>query len=305
MGKKLTIQSYQFEDTSDANLKRVCDLDGDWTHYYLVKEKKYLPAVNHILGLGFNKGPRFADYLLNTTREESQRKLKTAGEEGTRSHAAIRDLIDGVKVTMSTKYTNEITGRQEMLNMDEWKNLMGFYKFCQDYQPKRVMNEFSIYYKSDEISFAGSPDALLIVTVPDKDRNFPKEAWGKQVLMMPDWKTSSAIHNEYKCQLSAYHRGLVWRKEQILGKGLIKKLQSYGQIFTGIVRIGTKHKCGYEIEAWTESETNDHYYKLFRSAYEIYRDHEPQWHPVIEEIPMQFIIKMPTVKARAAKPKQP
>lgn len=294
--KNLTIPSFEFQETSDKNLKRYVDRWGNWTHYYLVKEKVFLPAVNHILGLGFNKGPRFYQYLLTVTPEEAKQKLEAAGDEGTRTHMAIRQLIDGSKITMTTKFPSELQlGRQEVLNPEEWDNLIAFEAFCDRYKPRVVSNDFSVY--SVASSFAGSPDGLLVLTVPSGDKFFPKHAWGQDVLLMPDWKTSQAIYNEYKAQLAAYFRALQER-------GTYDKFfESFkGRVFTGIVRLGTRHKNGgYEVQVWDERETK-HNFQLFMAAKDIYKDSVGQeTAPVSEEIPMQFVIKIP--KAKVGKPK--
>lgn len=297
MKKLKTIPSYEFEATADPNLKRYVDRYGNWTHYYLVKEKRFLPAVNHILGLGFNKGPRFYQYLLSVTPEEAKQKLEAAGDEGTRTHTAIRQLIDGSKVTMTTKFPSDLQrGRQEVLNPDEWDNLIAFEAWCDRYKPRVVSNDFAVYSLVNE--YAGSPDGLFIITVPSGDKAFPKPVWGQDVLFMPDWKTSSAIHNEYKAQLAAYLSAL---KE----RGTYKKfLEAFkGRIFTGNVRLGTRHKNGgYEMQLWTENQTATNF-RLFLSAKNIYQDNVDgdTAAPVSVDVPMQFYIKVPKAALTKAK----
>lgn len=293
---KMVMPTMTMEDTSEPNLKRYVDRWGNWTHYFLVKENKFLPAVNHILGLGFNKGPRFYQYLLSVTPEEAKKKLEQAGDEGTRTHMAIRQLMDGSKVTMTTKYPSELQlGRQEVLNPDEWDNLIAFSNFCERYKPRVISNDFAVY--SEASGYAGSPDALLVITVPSGDRWFPKAVWGKDVMFMPDWKSSGAIYNEYKAQLAAYFRAVQER-------GTFKKFfEAYkGRIYTGIVRLGTKHKEKYEVEMWDESQTR-HNFQLFMAAKDIYRDSVGgiEAAPEVEEVPIQFFIKMPKAKVGRGK----
>lgn len=278
---------YTLEDTSDPNLKRCVDRYGDWTHYYVVDKKKYLPAVNHILGMGYAKGKRFYDYLLSVTKDEANKKLAAAGDEGRRTHLAIRDLIDGLRIKMTTKYPSETRdGRQEVLSPDEWDNLMGFQAFCDKYQPKVVSNEFAVY--SLECGYAGSPDALLIVKVPQGDKVFPQSCAGKEVLFLPDWKTSQAIYPEYKAQVAAYHQAM---KE----RGVFRKFENKYETFTGIVRIGTRHKSKFEVEVFDAGETKGNL-DLFMSAKAIYQDQEPTWEPDTDTIPTEFFIKMPKAK---------
>lgn len=295
MKKQTTIPSFTLDNTSDPNLKRYVDRWGNWTHYYLVKEKRFLPAVNHILGLGFNKGPRFYQYLLTVTPEEAKQKLEAAGDEGTRTHAAIRQLIDGSKVTMTTKYPSELQlGRQEVLNPAEWDNLIAFKAFCDRYKPRVISNDFSVY--SIASSFAGSPDGLMVITVQSGDKWFPKRVWGQDILFMPDWKTSGAIYNEYKAQLAAYYHALTEKKTYGTFVNFYKV-----RTFTGIVRLGTRHKNGgFEVQVWDEYETKKNF-DLFMAAKKIYLDNVgDESAPESEEMPIQFYIKMP--KAKVGKP---
>lgn len=290
-----TVSSYSYEETNDPNLKRFVDFNGNWTHYFVEDEKRYVKAVNHILHLGYNKGPRFAEYLLSVTKDEAKKKLETAGEEGTRTHHAIRDLIDGLAVKMNTKYMNELTGRQEVLMPDELKNLMAFEAWCEVYHPRVISNDMAIYSKKH--SYAGSPDAMMIITVPDKDKNFPKKAWGTDVFLMPDWKTSSAIHKEYKSQVAAYY-------EAIVEGGKFDQFLNEYEVYTGIVRFGTRHKNGgWEMETWDEKGTKENF-KRFLAAKMIAEDHEKDFEPFIEEIPTEFFIKLPKAVIKRGKAKQ-
>lgn len=293
------MSSHSFDDTSDPNLKRVVDQYGNWTHYFLVKEKVYVPAVNHILGLGFNKGPRFYAYLLTVTAEEAKKKLEAAGDEGTRTHRAIRDLIDGMKVSMTTKYPSDLSyGRQEVLNPEEWENIIAFMAFCKKYNPKVVSNDFATY--SVRHGYAGSPDALLIVTVPFNDNFFPKSAWGKDVLFLPDWKSSGAVYLEYGLQVAAYLEGV---KERGTFKNTFAAYEH--RIYTGIVRVGTRHKNGgYEVIVWSEKETQSNF-KKFLSTYDLFRMHEPEDKVEVVDIPMQFFIKLKRVTEKSVKAQQP
>lgn len=296
MAKRITtIPSYTMEATSDPDIMRFVDRHGNWTHYFLKKEGRYVKAVNHILHLGFNKGQGFVEYLLSVSKEEARKKLETAGEEGSRTHYAIRDLIDGMKVTMNSKYFNELTRRQEILTPEEWDNLVAFQAWCDVYKPQVVSNEFTV--ASSQHSFAGTSDALLIVTVPSGDKVFPKEVWGKEVLLMPDWKSSSAIRPEYKSQLAAYTVGM---DEQ--GKFKDFREAYKGRFFTGIVRLGTRHKNGgYEMKVWSDLETSRNFL-TFIAAMQIAQEHQSEFEPEIRQDPVQFFIKMP--KASIKKPKK-
>lgn len=296
-GAKQMVPSYTYQDTSDPNIKRFVDRKGDWTHYYLVKEKRFVKAVNWILALGFNKGPRFAAYLTKTTEEEAKRKLLKAGDEGSRTHAAISDLIRGSRVTMTTKYPSDlVAGRQEPLNDEEWDNLVAFERWCEKYKPQVVAIDQTVTGGD----YAGTFDALMVLTVPEDDKCFPKEVKGQQVLVLIDWKSSSGIWNEYKAQLAAYCYALE------VGHNYDNFLRAFeDKKFTAIVRIGTAHNSGYEMKVWSMDETADNFLK-FKSAKVIADDHEEDWieQPDMEEVPVQFDIRIPKAVIKIVKKKR-
>lgn len=295
MGKKIaTIPSYSFEDTTDPNIKRFVDREGNWSHYFLKDEGRYVKAVNHVLSLGYNKGPRFAQYLLTTTPEKAAQKLTAAGDEGTRTHRAITDLIKGMRITMNTKYPSELThGRQEVLNDEEWTNLDAWIRWCVTYNPRFVGIDMTV--RGDD--YAGTFDALLVITVPSGDKNFAKEMWGKDALVLIDWKTSSGIWSEYESQLAAYWGGIV---RGGLYRDYVKAYK--GRIFSAIVRLGTKHKCLYEMEVFTQEQTEKDSWYRFNAAMKIANRYEPEFKPVIEEIQTEYQIRIQ--KAKIEKPKK-
>lgn len=307
--KQVTIPSYTFEDTTDPNLKRFVDRKGDWTHYHDEVKGQFIPAVNHILGLGYNKGPGFYQYLLSVTAVEAKQRLESAGEEGTRTHQAIRNIIDGLAVRMTTKFYDERTGRQEVLNDDEWTNLEGFLAWYNDFKPETIAQEMSVFAYHRSRGFAGTADYICTVLVPDGAETasgvknpFPKKLWGQRVLMLPlDWKTSGAVWKEYKAQVASYNYALAKNY-----KDLAKFIDAY-PVFTGVVRIGTQHKNGYEFKVWDDKGTKENF-KRFDAAYEIYLEEESEFKPKVREIPTEFFVKVPkakVVKSGKAKKQSP
>lgn len=281
----MTIPSYTFEDTSNPDLKRFCDRNGDWQFYFNEKQKVFKPAVNHILGLGYAKSKGFYDYLLSVSKEEAKKKLDLAGDEGSRTHDAIKDIIGGVTVKMTTKYLNRSTGRQEILNNDEWDNLIAFEKWCHTYYPQTIDYEKSV--DSDQFNYAGTFDWLGTVLVPEGDKAFPKDVQGKRVMVLMDWKSSSGIWPEYWAQLSAYF------------KAIQEKLYNFSKfenpIFTGILRVGSRHKVGYEFKIQTLEETEASFRK-FLAAREIGSEGLEKGDIEIEELPIEFSVKVPIAK---------
>ena len=286
--KNITIQNYTYQDTSHPNVKRFIDRSGNWEYYWLVKEKKFVKAVNHILRLGYPKGKYFMEWLKKANPEEVDRRLKTAGEEGTRSHQAIRDLSAGHRVTMASRYHNDITKKDELLNDDEWDNLQAFINFCNTYNPEFITDEQTVYTEE----YAGTFDWIGTLLVPEGDKNFPAEVRGKRVLALPlDWKTGSGLWPEYELQVAAYYKAI---KEM----ELYTEFTNFGKdlpIFGVLVRLGTRHKIGYEVQVLDES-TLAYKYGVFAGCINTANDQEPTFEPEIKEIPYSFHYKMPVAK---------
>lgn len=299
--KKMTIKNYTLEDTSDKNIKRLVDVNGDWTHYKLVKQKKLVPAVNYILSLGYNKGPRFAQYLLSVSKEEAKAKLENAGDEGSRFHRAVSDILAGITISLETKYPSDVqAGRQEKLSMTEWNYLLAWDAWCEKYNPRTV--EFERAVASEKWGYAGTFDWVGIITVPDKDKAFDKEFWGKDVLMLPlDWKSSSGIWDEYPAQVAAYADAI---RESKLFEEYIKEYK--GRIFTGVVRVGTRHKNGgFEMKVWNEDETVLNFIK-FLAAQEIAKINT-EFTDEIQEIPAEIdrVVPKATKPVKEKRAKKP
>lgn len=286
---RLTIPSYTFELTSNPDLQRVVDRHGDWRFYFNSKKGKYRPAVNHILGLGYPKSKGFYDYLLSVSKEEAKKKLDMAGEAGTRTHQAIRDLLTGVKVTMQTKYMSESNNRQEALSPDEWDNLIAFENWCNTYKPETI--DFEKAIESDDCNYAGTFDWFGTILVPEGDKHFDKWLYGERVLILPDWKSSSGVWPEYAAQTSAYMNAIVENK---LYAKFVEHYRSQAKLFTGVVRIGTRHKTGFEFVVWDEIDTLNNFKKFLAAKTISSEDHA--FKEEIVDIPMEFDIRIPMAK---------
>jgi hypothetical protein len=293
--RSLTIPSHTYEPTDDKNLLRFVDREGDWTHYWIKSKKIFVPAVNHIIKVGYPKGERFYNYLLNATREIAERKLLTAGEEGSRTHDAIRDLIRGESVTLHSRYFNELSERYEPLSIEEWYNIEAFFNWVQRYQPQVLIHEHSLW--SEKYKFAGTLDFIGSILIPEGDKLFPKKKWNTRILILLDWKTSSGIWDDYELQIAAYRKATL---ESFTHKSL---LSEYKNMWTGIVRLGTGHKSSFEMKVWNEHESEANF-KLFESVLEIYKKKTGEtedFTPEIRNIPAEFSIQIPKLRIRRNK----
>ena len=295
--KKLTTASHTYEPTSNKNIFRFVDREGNWTHYWIRNKKIFVPSVNHIIRAGYPKGERFYQYLLYANPVEAERRLRTSGEQGARTHAAIRDLIEGKRITLTTKYYNEITERFDPLNTEEWQNLEAFMNWVSTYRPQLLYQEIAVW--SEDFHFAGTIDFIGTILVPEGDKNFPTELWGSRILILIDWKTGSGIWDEYELQVAAYRKALIEFMPRIFTQ------TSYTTLWTGIVRLGTSHRTGFEMAVWSpdESEAN---FALFASAYAIFvRKHGVDFSIEEKEIPSQFQVYIPQVEHIDLVPERP
>lgn len=295
-----TVSTYSMEDTGNDNLKRYVDRNGDWTHYWLVREKRFVKAVNHVLSLGYSKGPQFRIYLETHTQEQIAKTLSERGDEGARTHAAIRDLIRGVAVDMDrTKYATDLGKKHmETLNYEEWRNLMAFDAWRIRYQPQVVAFEDSV----TDGEVAGTFDALMVITVPSGDKVFEKPFWGREVLILLDWKSSSSVWSEYEAQTAIYWKMI--KADPKFAKLIAQYAKAYaGRIFSGVVRLGSQHASGYQFIYFDQRHTEGEHLRRFDAAKVIADRHEPEFNPNVEELPTRLSMKIPKAKVPAA-PKQ-
>lgn len=295
-GHKITIPSHTYEQTSNKNICKFVDREGNWTHYWIKSKKMFVPAVNHIIRLGYPKGERFYQYLLSVTPEVSEKRLRTAGEEGARTHDAIRHLIEGKRITLESLYYNDISKNLEPLTPEEWYNLEAFQSWCAKYQPHVLIVEYTVW--SDVYKFAGTIDFLGTIHVPEGDKTFPKEIQGRRIPILIDWKTSSGIWDEYELQTAAYRKAFLEKS--------VKQLDSTMKngLWTGIVRLGTAHKIGYEMRVWNEEESERNF-GLFTSAYNLYiRKAGDVFEPELKQIPIELEIRVPQIQFTRSLPPQ-
>ena len=192
---------------------------------------------------------------------------------------------------MRLLYPNDITGRPEKINMDEWHCLLAFKAFCEAVKPEKVLVEHSVASSA----YAGTVDFVGTILI----RETPK-AEPKRVRVLLDWKSGGGIYDDYKLQTAAY----------------FEALQDPFIEYTGVVRLGTRHKnggldnCGYEVKLWNKDETFKHY-QAFESALNIFRLNESEFKPNEVEMPTEIKLTIPEYKAptpvkktRVARPKK-
>ena len=250
---------HTLEPTSDERLFRIVDAYGDWTHYLYRADKGevVVPSVNHVLNVGLNKGVGFTIWLSQKTQEEQREILSEATNRGTRVHHALHDLMMGKEIEYGvTKYPND-KGEETTLTYDEWvKYILPFVQWHKDHKPKTTIGlEMSVVNVEGE-KYAGTLDWGGTI-----------EYNGERIEVLVDYKTSSAIHNSHPLQVAAYAKGR--------------------NVHTAILRLGSRHKSGYEFKVWTPDETEKHY-KVFQAVYQQYLYQEGEFKPNFSEFPKKI-----------------
>jgi len=287
--KSKDIPSHSYVETADPNLFRLVDRKGDWSMYYLKEEDVHLWAVNRILDSGYNKGIGFVRWLLSKSPEEAQTILEEAGNKGTRIHAALADLVHGHAVKLaSSVYSDGKSSHKSNLTDEEWHYLRSFVNFVEDYKPISFSLEQSV--ASSKLGWAGTYDWICTLEVEYKVGTGKKAVVKKKrIKVLLDFKSSNAIHDSYNLQLAAY-----WL--------VLKERKQANGLHTGVLRVGTKHRRGYELKLWSPQQTAYHG-KIMKAVNEIHLYKEGKPEPRITEFPSELKVKIPDGRKKITKTK--
>lgn len=219
----------------------IIQINLDDRRYYEV-DGEYLPSITTILE-AYPKGYGFQRWLVSQfSQEEADMILREAGDQGSRVHWGVEELLSGNDVTIdSIPY-----GYHTSFTAKEWKYLIAFMNWFEANRP--VVQSIEETVVGD--GWAGTAD--LIATID-----------GKTCLI--DWKTSGAIYESYKCQVAGY----------AVATGIDQ---------ARIVRLGSRHKVGYE-EVILEADEIKKYYELFLHVKAVWDHENPDPHPRFLEVP--------------------
>lgn len=192
---------------------------------------EFVPSVTWIAE-HYPKGIGFYKWLADKGWDESQALKEAAGDKGSKVHAAIVDLLDGLPVAMDAQYVNPSTGQPEFLTLDEYHAIMSFAAWEETEKPVTIGRELVIW--NDQDGYAGTVDYLCTIA-------------GE--LYVIDFKTSKAVWPGHRMQVSAYkHANPKWATAKL-----------------GILQLGyERNKMGYK---FTEIED---VYPLFLATKQIW-----------------------------------
>jgi len=245
-------------------------------HVYQVLDQFY-PSVTTILS-ALAKGKGFNTWLQSHTPEESDEILESAGLSGSKIHKAISELLEGKRVIpQEFTYKDDEGIEHTGLTPEESRKLSTFVRWWFEFKPKVLSFEKIVY--SESRKYAGTVDFIGAIKVSSllEQESVKKEEVAQYkpddwLMFVIDWKTNkSGIYTANKLQAAAY----AVAESEMTGKKIDK---------IGILRIGTKHKCGYEFKVMDIYEP----YKAFLGVMEAWKFENPKFGPKLIDLPLYF-----------------
>jgi hypothetical protein len=284
------MKNYSFKETTNPNLDRVVDLDGDWKVYYSKKEKKFKRGITSILNRTYPKGAQFYQAMKNATPEEWDKKMNQAMDRGDAIHQFIRIMLMGdipglPRVNRLTQVMAEDNITQRSLTNDEWTSVLAFQSFWTAHDCSIIANEDSV----EGLDYAGTLDQIIRIRKKCDNRYCECEKFvGK--IGISDVKTGAGVYDSYGAQLGA------------LANADLSHLILDNEIdFTLVIHLNRKTKVGWATQFYDKEETQKHFmefqfakglddvnYKPFNADKDIYE--------IPEEITMQ--VKMEKLQPR-------
>lgn len=239
-------------------------------HFYQVFDEAtpYYVSVTTILS-ALAKGKGFEVWLTKKTQEEQEDILGESSLRGSKVHRAIQLLIEGKQITPEEFIYEDQDGRTHKGLTTEEKNMVyAFVRWWYAFNPKVYASEKIVY--NTTYKFAGTLDFIGTIKEGLIDKNSPTP--NRDIFTIVDWKTSSGIYPSYEMQLAAYAAA----EHQMSGRKIERG---------AILRLGTKHKTGYEfkiIDSLAES------YRAFLGVLAAWKYQNPDFAPRFVELPKLF-----------------
>ena len=139
------------------------------------EEQKWIPSVTTIIDGCYPKSNYLISWQIDKGKDEAERILKEASEDGTFIHERVEWLCKGLSVN-----TEGLNGKQA-------RALMAFVAWFKEVKPKILANEIKVY--DIDKGFAGTVDIIA-------------EIDGEPYIV--DIKTSNYLHDSYNAQVAAY-----------------------------------------------------------------------------------------------------
>ena len=254
----------------DKKIKRVLEYNEDAKQitigdqrFYQRKSKSFYPSVTYVLSY-FPKGKFFENWMKDVGHN-SDIIARKAADEGTETHKAIEDFLNGEEIVWINDY-----GKANY-SLTVWQMILRFADFWNTVKPRLIATEQHIF--SDEYQYAGTID--LVVEIDGK-------------IWLLDIKTSNSLHTSYDLQLAAYAQawnenfdtpieqtGIIWLKS------LTRKPDSSGKKLQG--------------DGWALKVPHNTYQENLQSflkVYDIFKLENPEMKPYSEKYPTRVKLEV-------------
>lgn len=237
----------------DTALKQINFLDH---RCYERSEGVYYPSVTSILQ--YMPKNKFFENWIKDVGHNADIIMRRAGDEGTQTHNAIEELLEGKELQWIDEYGN--ARYSELV----WGMVLKFKEFWDAVKPELIFTEEFTY--SDEHKYAGTAD--LVVKIGE-------ENW------LIDFKTSNSLHKSYDLQLAAYAKSIEETKGIKIDRTAILWLKA---ITRGADKSGKKIQGkGWELKVVDNIEEN---FELFKLIYRLYEIENPTTEPKFASYPI-------------------
>ena len=249
------------------------------SHYYQVEiggMVDHYPSVTTILQAYPFKLAGLSQWRGDVGNQTANQIFHSAGDHGTIVHNAFDRLLKGTPVFYRNKPEEHVGEYLIIDNQYDYLQLWKLMQFMERVKPEVILNEYPLV--SHEHKYAGTMDLLLRI------QGGTYLIDGKQPVVLPaglyiaDIKTSSAVHNDYYCQIAAYAKAYTeLTGEQITG-GLI--LHTKASTKSGIEGFSAKY-----IPASDGEYTLDKAFEEFLRVYNVWKINPTPGKPRIFQMP--------------------
>jgi hypothetical protein len=241
----------------DKTIKRIIKYSDDQKQITILDQRfykrngNYYPSVSSILQY-YPKGKYFEDWIKDTGHNAEIIAAKAA-TEGTQTHNAIDDYLNGKTIEWIDEYGNA------KYSLEVWKMIIKFSEFWTQLKPKLITSEYHLF--SDEYEYAGTADLILEIN---------EELW------LLDIKTSNSLHTSYSLQLAAYTKA--WNETHD------KKITRTGILW---LKASTRKEGPMQGKGWQLKEISeiDKYFNIFCKIQDIFKLENPKLLPYSEMLP--------------------
>lgn len=249
-------------------------LDED--RWYIVESDdgpQYFPSVTWILN-SYPKGYGFMKWLGDLPSfEQSHIILEDAGRRGSKVHAGIEKLL----LRQPLSIDDLVGEHNQPFTAAEWQYIVLFKNWYDYYQPVIESVEQTII--DPDVGYGGTVDLICLIDRGKFNKN--PEPTGELERWIIDWKTSANIYESHKCQIASYYTAY--------NLADFKSSTESDAHRAGIVRLGSRHRVGYEF--WQNQEGDlKHYYDLFLNVKHIWENENGKVEPKNIDLPETIIL---------------